>query len=191
MTARPPEDGRPPQALESREARVRALVEDHFDFIWRLLRRRGLAPPDADDAAQRVFMIATQKLSEIAFGSERSFLYGIALRTAANARRTVVRRREVADQDLRSHHADTARPDEATQLRRAWELLDELFAALPEELARVLALAEIEQMAVPEIAELERIPVGTAASRLRRARISFRQLLEKLGPRNPFSPEGP
>jgi hypothetical protein len=33
------------------EERSRALVRDHFDFIWRLLRRTGLSPQDADDEA--------------------------------------------------------------------------------------------------------------------------------------------
>jgi RNA polymerase sigma-70 factor (ECF subfamily) len=72
---------------------------------------------------------------------------------------------------------------------RAWALLDELLAELPEELARVLALAEIEQVEVPEIAALEKIPVGTAASRLRRARALFRELLAGVQHRNPFGSE--
>ena len=48
-------------------------------------------------------------------------------------------------------------------------------------------LAEMEQLEVPEIAVLEGIPVGTAASRLRAARQQFRVLLEAERDRNPFS----
>jgi RNA polymerase sigma-70 factor (ECF subfamily) len=172
------------------ETRARALFERHFDFIWRLLRRQGLAAPDADDAAQQVFMIAAQKLDAVAEGSERSFLYGTALRVASNARRGASRRREVAEETLDARESGSAAPDERAELVRAWALLDELLAQLPEELARVLALAEIEQVEVAEIAALEGIPVGTAASRLRRARASFRELLATVQHRNPFGSEG-
>jgi len=82
-------------------------------------------------------------------------------------------------------------PDQLAELARAQALLDELLAELPEELARCLFLAEIEQCSVPEVAELEGIPVGTAASRLRRARQEFRALLEREAHRNPLRQEAP
>jgi RNA polymerase sigma-70 factor (ECF subfamily) len=71
-------------------------------------------------------------------------------------------------------------------LAEAWRLLDALLAKLPDKLRRALVLAEIEGLEVAEIAELERIPVGTAASRLRRARERFRSALAKEHSRNPF-----
>jgi RNA polymerase sigma-70 factor (ECF subfamily) len=191
MRASPPLDGPDSDASATPESRIRTLVENYFDFIWRLLRRQGLAPPDADDAAQQVFMIATEKVDSIAPGSERGFLYGTAVRVAANTRRATGRRREVAVEGLDSRATDASQPDERAELGRAWALLDELFAQLPDELARVLALAEIEQVEVPEIAALEQIPVGTAASRLRRARAAFRELLGTIEHRNPFRKEGP
>lgn len=76
------------------EQQLRAIVDAHFDFIWRLLRRRGLSPQDADDAAQQVFMTATEKIELIAAGSERTYLYGVALRVTANWRRKSQRRSE-------------------------------------------------------------------------------------------------
>lgn len=188
MRASPLEDGRASGAPQGPD-RARALFERHFDFIWRLLRRQGLAPSDADDAAQQVFMIATQKLEAVAEGSERSFLYGTAIRVASNARRGATRRREVGDETIDARVDDGIAPDQRAELIRAWALLDELLAQLPEELARVLALAEIEQVEVPEIASLEGIPVGTAASRLRRARELFRELLAGVEHRNPFGSE--
>jgi RNA polymerase sigma-70 factor, ECF subfamily len=191
MGKSPPRDGPNTDASRVPPSPIRALVENHFDFIWRLLRRQGLGPPDADDAAQQVFMIATQKLHSIAPGSERSFLYGTAVRVAANARRAASRRREVAEEGLDSKATHASPPDEQAELGRAWALLDELFAQLPDELGRVLALSEIEQVEVSEIAALEQIPVGTAASRLRRARAAFRELLGAVEHRNPFKKEVP
>lgn len=173
------------RSREAGEARLAAIVTDHFEFVWRLLRRNGLTPEDADDATQQVFMTATQKLDRIRPGSERTFLYGTALRVAANARRST-RRRGFAQLLPETHPDRGAGPEARVELARAWALVDTLLAALPGELARVLALAEIEELEVKEIAELERIPVGTAASRLRRARERFQQELAARGPRNPF-----
>ena len=38
------------------------IYEEHFDFVWRLVRRLGIDPSGADDAAQQVFVIAANKL---------------------------------------------------------------------------------------------------------------------------------
>jgi RNA polymerase sigma-70 factor, ECF subfamily len=186
-----PRTGPARDAFVDRELRVRTLVAEHFDFIWRLLRRRGLSPADADDAAQQVFMVAAQKLQAIAEGSERSFLYGTALRVAASTRRAQERRREAPSEsvDTDARAAFDAGTEERVELARAWKRLDDLLAKLPEILARVLVLAEIEELEVKEIASLEGIPVGTAASRLRRAREQFRELLATSPGKNPFKRE--
>jgi len=178
------------RSKDADEVRLRTTVEAHFDFIWRLLRRLGLRPADADDAAQQVFMIATQKLHAIAPGSERSFLYGAAVRVAANTRRAAQRRKEESEEALERHISNSLHPDQRRTLDEAWTLLDELLDRLPDELRRVLVLAEIEQLEVAEIAALEAIPVGTAASRLRRAREDLRDQLKRVGARNPFAKAG-
>jgi RNA polymerase sigma-70 factor (ECF subfamily) len=173
-------------ATKTRAEQVRALVDDHFDFIWRLLRRTGLSAADADDATQHVFMTATQKLDDITSGSERTYLYGVALRVAANWKRKRTRRGEDQQKDERELHSTDPAPDEAAALGEARALLDELLATLPPELRRVLVLAEIAQLEVAQIAEVEGLAVGTAASRLRRARLAFKSALQRAGSRNPF-----
>jgi RNA polymerase sigma-70 factor, ECF subfamily len=169
--------------------RFEALVQTEVDFVWRLLRRVGLSRPDADDAAQQVFLVASRRLQVLQAGKERSFLYGTAVRIAANLRRGLRRRRERPEPELPEQTDDGAPPDELLERRRARVFLDELLAQLPEELRRVLVLAEIEQLTLASIAELEQIPAGTAASRLRRAREAFRRLLEAEQHRNPFRSE--
>jgi RNA polymerase sigma-70 factor (ECF subfamily) len=155
-----------------------ALVRAEIDFVWRQLRRLGLSRADADDATQQVFLVAARRRAQLLAGKERSFLYGTALRVAANVRRSVQRRREV-DASLAEPPLDAPLPDEMLERRRARALLDSLLARLPEELSRVLVLAEVEELTVAAVAALEGIPAGTAASRLRRARDAFRELLEQ------------
>jgi RNA polymerase sigma-70 factor (ECF subfamily) len=159
------------------EGSVRALVDEHFQYIWRLLRRFGLSRADADDATQQVFMVAARRANEIGEGRERTFLYGTALRIFANARRSQQRRRETNATGLDEVAAGAGLPDQLLDEARARARLDRLLEALPPELCRVLVLADIEGTAVREIAELESIPAGTAASRLRRARAEFRALV--------------
>jgi RNA polymerase sigma-70 factor (ECF subfamily) len=79
--------------------------------------------------------------------------------------------------------------DDVADLRRARALLDEIIDGMPLELRVVFILSEIEQMTAASIAELEGIPPGTVASRLRRAREVFRGRLSMRGARNPFRGE--
>ncbi len=165
---------------------IETLLNAHFAFIWRVFRRMGFRPADADDATQQVFMIASTKLDRITTSRERAFLYGIALRVHSHARRAEQRRREVLIEDADAPAAPIQGPDTQAALSEAWRLLDELLAKLPDKLRRVLVLAEIEELEATEIAALESIPVGTAASRLRLARARFRTVLAKHPSRNPF-----
>jgi RNA polymerase sigma-70 factor (ECF subfamily) len=165
---------------------IETLLSVHFAFIWRVFRRMGFCPADADDATQQVFMIASTKLDSMTLGRERAYLYGIALRVQSHARRAERRRREVPFEASEVPAASGSPADAQLALKEAWRLLDELLAKLPEKLGRVLVLAEVEGLEVAEIAAFESIPLGTAASRLRRARERFRALLAKRPSRNPF-----
>jgi len=177
---------RPTDRQEAARLAPTELVEAHFDFIWRIVRRFGLTPADADDVAQQVFMTATQKIAEITPGNERTYLYGVALRVTANLKRKAHRRREDAESELADFQDAAPAPDEATELNRSRELLDELLEALPAELRRVFVLASVEQFELAEIAELEGIPRSTATSRLRRAHEQFAERLRQVRERKVF-----
>jgi RNA polymerase sigma-70 factor (ECF subfamily) len=162
------------------------FVRAEFKWVWRVLRRLGLSPADADDATQQVFLVVARRSAEVPRARSRSFLYQTAIRVTANAVRSLRRRRDVPSEDLGEHWAHEPPLDELLEQRRARRLLDELLAQLPPELARVLVLAEIEQLTAQQIAELEGLPAGTVSSRLRRARAQFYRLLEQAQQRNPF-----
>ena len=178
-------DGPPPVAnlpisLEKPGARARALVNEHFDFVWRLLRRLGVPEADVDDAAQRVFIVGTRRLADIASGSERTFLYGTALRIAATTRRNL-RRRERFIQSVVAETEGSARtPHDELERRRALSFLDTVLQALDDDQRVVFVLCEIEELSAPQVASLVGIPIGTVASRLRRARQAFAEELKRL-----------
>jgi RNA polymerase sigma-70 factor (ECF subfamily) len=153
--------------------RTRALLDANFVFIWRLLKRLGVSDNDVDDAVQRVFIVASRRIDEIAEGSQRSFLFGTALRVASSYRRAA-RKREMVNADVLASCADDGpSADETIARREGVAILDRIIGAMPDELRIVFILCEIEELTVPEAAALQQIPVGTAASRLRRARKQF------------------
>jgi RNA polymerase sigma-70 factor, ECF subfamily len=157
----------------SRDARITSVVRAHHDFIWRLLRRLGIPAANVDDATQQVFCIAARRIDEIADGSERSFLFGTALRVASDSRRSA-RHREQPDSELDQRMSPQPSPEELADERRKRQLLDEILDSLPLELRTILVLFELEQLTKSEVAMLLEIPEGTAMSRLRRAREEFK-----------------
>lgn len=169
--------------IDDQKSRFSAFMRAEFEWVWRVLRRVGLSPADADDATQQVFLVASRRGAEV---QTRPFLYATAIRVAANARRAMRRRREVPTEGLASVSGHDPPAEDLVEQRRARALLDELLAQLPPELCRVLVLAEIEQLTAQQIAELESLPAGTVASRLRRARATFYALLERTQLGHPF-----
>ena len=165
---------------------VQALVQAHFGYVWRLCRRLGLTESDADDAAQQVFITAARRAADIRVGSERGFLYGVAANVVAKSRHAVARRREAGDGELDALEADFPSLEELADQRQARHVLDALLDAMPLELRVVFVLYEVEEQTVAAIAEALEIPVGTAASRLRRAREDFTARLARLEARQAF-----
>jgi RNA polymerase sigma-70 factor (ECF subfamily) len=129
-------------------------------------------------------------LDDIRPGAEKSFLVQIALRVAAHARRTVARRREVNVDDVNSDGLSVAEsaisfsastPEHLTEQKRMREALDRILGSMEDDLREVFVLYEFEEMSMIEIAGAIGIPQGTVASRLRRARVVFRERVGELG----------
>lgn len=160
------------------KARLREMVDAHFDAVYVALRRLGVPAAELDDCAQQVFVVASGKLGVIQQGREKAFLMGTAVHVASHAKRSQRRRREVPEGDeAADERADAGpRPDEIVEQRRLRALLDEVLAAMPEDLRTVLVLFELEELTMQEISEALDLPMGTVASRLRRARELFARL---------------
>jgi len=163
------------QRQPAHTARLSGLVHEHLDFVWRSLRRFGVREADVDDATQRVFLVANEKLARIEDGREKAFLIGTAARVAAHVRRAY-KRRDAAEVRLSAAPPPAVPdPEELTQRREDRELLDRVLDRMPEELRAVFVLFELEELSVDEIARLLTLPRGTAATRLRRSREVFHE----------------
>ncbi len=162
------------------DARLRAAVSDHVALVWRVLRRTGLGPADAEDASQDVFWVLAQRFDDVPERAQRSFLVSTALRVASDRKQSKWHRSVSAGLDVEARVSDAPLPDEMLDIRRAGALLDEALAMLEDFERSVFVLAELEQMTRAEVAEVLGIPEGTVASRLKRARESLESAVRRL-----------
>lgn len=161
--------------------RITLLVREHFAFVWRVLRRLGLGEADADDAAQRVMMIAAKRVNDVKPGSERAFLFRTAWFVAQKEHRARRRRPEEPGLESDAHESGAPNPEELVAERQKRETLDAILDQMPMDLRAAFVCFEIEGLTKHEVAEVLDIPVGTAASRLRRAREEFARHARRLG----------
>jgi RNA polymerase sigma-70 factor (ECF subfamily) len=158
--------------------RTRALLTEHYAFVWRQLRRLGLTNDQAEDAAQKVFFIASNRLDDIRVGSERAFLFGAARRVAAESRRKAG---TIGDSSASVHDAADTAPlaDELLDRRRARSVLDKVLDTMEEDVRVVFILFELEEVSIAEIAQIVGVPLGTVGSRLRRGRAAFHAAVKR------------
>jgi RNA polymerase sigma-70 factor (ECF subfamily) len=165
----------------NREARLRWMVDEHIDFVARVLRNAGTPLSEMDDEVQRTFITAARRLDDVRPGAERSFLLQTALHVAAHARRTAARRREVLSEEAPELIDPAQTPEQLADQKRARVLLDRVLDQMTIDLRTVFVLYEFEELSMAEIAEALSIPRGTVASRLRRARTDFQERVRTLG----------
>lgn len=148
------------------------LYEEHFDFVWRSVRRLGVPAASMDDAVQDVFLVVHRKRGEFeGRSSVKTWIFGIVVHVARAHRRS---RPLAGDDDLDSliDHAGPsplAQAEAAEALRALQEVLDEL----DDERREVFVLVELEEMTAPEAAEALGLKLNTVYSRLRAAREDF------------------
>lgn len=164
-----------------RDQRLHLLVTDHLDRAARIIRAMGARPEEIEDLVHQAFSITATRLSDIQPGKESSFLVETAVRLAANARRGRFRSREISTANMPDVVDQRPSPEELSEQRRAWEILDGVLDGLDEDLRSVFVLCEIEQMTMADVSGVIGIPPGTVASRLRRAREDFQVSVRRLG----------
>ena len=142
----------------------------HATFIWRVVRRLGVRPADVEDVCQDVFVVVHRRLSSFEGRSTvRTWLYGIAVRCAADHRRRAHVQRETATAAIADAPVDPGQP-RAVAERQARAALDEILDQLDEAKRAVFVLYELEELPMIEVAEAVGCPLQTAYSRLHAAR---------------------
>ena len=162
------------------DGRFEVALHRHLPLVWRLLRRGGLNESDADDAAQDVFWVFAQRMDQVAEAAARAFLVATALRVASERRRSKWYRtptQALLDEQFPLVVGD---PDQALETKRRVEMLDAALQFLDAKEREVFVLSELEELSKTEVALALRIPEGTVASRLARARESFHAAVARL-----------
>ncbi|MBD8079856.1 RNA polymerase sigma factor [Cellulosimicrobium arenosum] len=162
----------PPPPPDDRHARFTALFDATHRPLLAYAVRRVASPADAADVVAEAFVVAWRRIDEVPSGADaRPWMFGVARRILANARRGDQRRLALADR-LRTQVVEVVPPpDEGTSdVERA-------LARLGDDDQELLRLVAWEELARDEIALVLGISRGTVRVRLHRAR---RRLVDQL-----------
>jgi RNA polymerase sigma-70 factor (ECF subfamily) len=155
------------------------LYSEHFEFVWRSLRRLGVRPEELDDAAQDVFIVYLRRRSEFrGQSSQRTWIFGIANNVAHEYRRKQQRAAR-AEPMTEGHPARGPSPLDQASSTEALRLVDTFLASLDDNKRNVFILSELEQMSAPEVATALQVKLNTVYSRLRAAREAFAAFLQQ------------
>lgn len=167
----------PPATLSFKD-----VYAQYFEFVWSSARRLGIDPAGMDDLIQEVFLVIHAKLHTLENPEAlRSWIYGVVRRTTSNFRRAR-RAKETAGPNTAGFEEAQSReptPLEHTERNASVQLLMSLLGTLDEPKREIFALVEIEEFSVPEAAAALDIPLNTAYSRLRAARLAFEASLSR------------
>lgn len=164
-----------------------AVYEEYFEFVWRTARRLGVRPDAVDDVVQETFLVVHRRLSEPRSSSLRTWLYGVTVLTVRNHRRSLRRK----SPHLQAGPVDPDRlpsaalgPDVSARKAEAARALEAILDGLDDDKRTVFVLVELEQLTVPEVAQIVEANANTVYSRLRLAREEFDAAVRRYRARN-------
>ena len=134
-----------------------------------------------DDVVQEIFIVIHSKLHTLQRPEAlRSWIYGVVRRTVSTHRRSRRAQGQLAEpSETGALESLEPTPFDLTQKNADLRLLAKLLAELDEHKREVFALVELEELTVPEVADALEIPLDTAYSRLRAARLAFEAALAR------------
>jgi RNA polymerase sigma-70 factor (ECF subfamily) len=156
--------------------RCSAAYQDEFGYVRRTLLRFGFRTADIEDIAQEVYLVLRRRWGEYDQARPlRPWLFSIIYGVASAHRRRHAREFSYAGTNTELEIEDPApHPERALQLRQTRALVLRALDRLPVTRRAVLVMHELDQVPIREVASALRIPVFTAYSRLRKAKIEFR-----------------
>jgi len=175
---------KPLHDAHSPDAELRRLYEWFVDDVYRFVARR-LGPELAFDVTADTFRIAYERLSSFdpQQGSERGWLYGIAMNVIRNHRRAEHRRLGALARIARDATATDetfGRVEDGIDAHSRLARVLDLVAELSADDRDLLLLYAWERCSYHDIAASMQIPVGTVRSRLNRIRTTITAHIEVL-----------
>jgi RNA polymerase sigma-70 factor (ECF subfamily) len=175
------------QCLKGQTAAFGELVRRHQDRLYNTVYRLVDSAEDAQDIVQEAFLHAYQSLDRFKRDSQFfTWLYRIAVNQAISLQRkqkSTVRLHLNRDgqgsvpepTDL----SEFSQPDQALERADEGRRIQAALNRLSPEHRAVLILKDLEDQKYEAMAEILQVPIGTIRSRLHRARLELRQVLEK------------
>jgi RNA polymerase sigma-70 factor (ECF subfamily) len=172
--------------LRGNTAAFGELVRRYQDRLYNTVYRLVGNAEDAQDVVQEAFLSAYQSLGS--FKGDAQFftwLYRIAVNTAISLRRK--QRSAVAVRTGKSlaggpeplDTSDFSRPEHSLERAEQGRRIQEALSRLSPEHRTVLVLKDMDGHRYEEMAEMLHVPIGTIRSRLHRARLELRELLQR------------
>ena len=167
---------------EGAELAFEGLVRRHGPMVLRVCGQLLENRHAAEDAFQAVFLVLARRAASIRRPEQLApWLYGVALRTAKEARSREARRRRLERRGATmppTHPSPVEHP--LIKVEEAEALHGEI-ARLPERYRAPVVLCDLEGLTHQEAASRLRCPTGTVAIRLKRARERLRDRLTRRG----------
>jgi RNA polymerase sigma-70 factor, ECF subfamily len=172
----------PSSSISGEVSPFESIYRQYFDFVWSSVRRLGVSSASMDDVVQEVFIVIHARLHTVYHPKAlRSWIYGIARRTVSTYHRSRrVKEASGAALAVEPNAQPLARtPLDLVEQNDQVKLLFSLLEELDEPKREVFMMAELDELTVPEIAEILELPLNTAYSRLRGARHAFEEALAR------------
>jgi RNA polymerase sigma-70 factor (ECF subfamily) len=160
-----------------------ASFEAELDYVLRTLRRHGVRSSDAEDLAQDVFLVMWRRWADFdPTRPLRSWLAGIAFRVAHEHHK---RSRRFWPREGLDPLDERPLPDEQVASASERRLVLGALARLPERQRSILVMHDLDELPMPEIAAMLKVPLFTGYSRLRMARQAFARSVKRLRANGP------
>jgi RNA polymerase sigma-70 factor, ECF subfamily len=172
------------ECLSGRQDAFGELVYRYQARLYNAAIRLVDNPEDAADVVQEAFLNAYQSLRTFKGDAEFfTWLYRIAFNTAISQKR---KKRATISLDIGGPEggidpddpSEYIKPGAALERNEEEVRLQDAIIRLSHEHREVLILKDINGMKYEEIADILGVPIGTIRSRLHRARLELRELLE-------------
>jgi RNA polymerase sigma-70 factor (ECF subfamily) len=174
------------ECLEGQTSAFGELVRRHQDRLYNIVFRLLGHADDAHDVVQDAFLQAFQSLDGFKGDAQfATWLHRIAFNTAMSwkrKRRVVLSINAGQDGEEGIEPPDTSdygRPERAAELAEQERRIQAALSRLSPEHRAVLVLKDMDGEKYEEMAEVLGVPIGTIRSRLHRARLELREILER------------